>query len=47
MAELLDDLTQKGLIDARSRVTLVDDGSTRYLRVSSAPSTQRTSALRA
>ena len=27
MAELLDDLTQKGLIDARSRVTLVDDGS--------------------
>ena len=27
MAELLDDLTQKGLIDANSRVTLVDDGS--------------------
>ena len=27
MAELLDDLTEKQLIDARSRVTLVDDGS--------------------
>ena len=27
MAELLDDLTQKQLIDAKSRVTLVDDGS--------------------
>ena len=27
MAELLDDMTQKGLIDAQSRVTMVDDGS--------------------
>lgn len=27
MAELLDDLTGKGLVDARSRVALVDDGS--------------------
>ena len=45
MAELLNDLTEKQLIDAKSRVTLVDDGS-RDKR-SSAPSTKKTSASRA
>ena len=47
MAELLDDLTQKGLIDEKSRVTLVDDGSRDRTWESSAPSISRTSASRA